>query len=78
MLATLHKIYNAAAGYKGPVKIELLKGTGLLKRSRRQWVESLLIFIPTTIPQQSTPGWRSYMSVLRATMWSKVMAKTNS
>ena len=22
---------NAAAGYKGPVKIELLKGTGLLK-----------------------------------------------
>ena len=22
---------NAAAGYKGPVKIDLLKGTGLLK-----------------------------------------------
>ena len=26
---------NAAAGYKGPVKIELLKGTGLLERGNR-------------------------------------------
>ena len=32
MLPTLKN--NAAAGYQGPVKIELLKGAGLLERKR--------------------------------------------